>query len=320
MDKLWKILVVDDEAANLQVLREILGADYALVFAKTGPQALEVAARHHPDLILLDIMMPDMDGYEVCRRLKADANLRHIPVIFVTALGEQAEEAKGFEAGCVDYVTKPVSAPLVKARVRTHVALVDQAAILDRLSVAGEFKDQDTGDHVRRIGRYAEQLAQALGWAPDACRAIGLAAPMHDIGKIAIPDRILLKGGRLDEEEMAIMRTHAAQGAAIIGNGGSALMRMAARIALTHHEKWDGSGYPSGLAGTEIPMEGRIVALVDVYDALLSPRPYKSAWPREEVIDYLREQAGRHFDPDLVRLFLETVVEDEGAGSSAPSA
>lgn len=308
MDKLWKILVVDDEAMNLQVLRDMLSGTYALVYAKNGLQALDTARRHRPDLILLDVMMPDLDGYEVCRRLKADPALRHIPVIFVTAMDAEDDEMKGFEAGAVDYLTKPLSAALVHARIRTHIALVDQVSMLDRLCVAGEYKDQETGNHVRRIGIYAELLARALGWGPDACHAIRQAAPMHDIGKIAIPDRILLKPGKLDAEEMAIMRTHPERGASIIGSNGSALLRLAASIALNHHEKWDGSGYPRGLAGTDIPLEGRIVALADVFDALMSPRPYKRPWALEEVVAHLEAQAGRHFDPDLVPLFLAEVV------------
>ncbi|MEE3626876.1 HD domain-containing phosphohydrolase [Nitrospirillum sp. BR 11752] len=316
MDKLWKILIVDDEAVNLHVLRDILSDSYALVFAKGGRQALDSAHRHRPDLILLDVMMPDMDGYEVCRRLKAEPDLRHIPVIFVSAMGTVDDEARGFEVGAIDYVTKPVSAPLVRARVRTQIALVDQASILDRLCVAGEYKDQETGDHVRRIGHYAELLARALGWGEDCCQALRLAAPMHDIGKIAIPDSILLKPGKLDAEEMAVMRTHPERGAAIIGTNGPALLRLAASIALTHHEKWDGSGYPRGLSGTDIPIEGRMVALADVYDALLSPRPYKRPWSLPEVTAHLKSEAGRHFDPTLTPLFLEAVAADHAAAGA----
>lgn len=307
MEKLWKILVVDDQPSNLEVLRGILSDCYALAFAKSGEQALEVAARHHPDLILLDIMMPGMDGYETCRRMKADAGLAKIPVIFVTALGEVEDEARGFDVGGVDYITKPVSAAVVRARVRTHIALVDQATVLDRLGIAGEFKNNETGAHVRRMGRYAEILAHRLGWDDGACRAIAHTAPMHDIGKIAVPDHILLKPGKLDDADWGIMRTHPQCGAAILGANGSALMRMAARIAVSHHEKWDGSGYPFGLAGTAIPIEGRVVAVADVYDALMSRRPYKEAWPQDAVVAHLREQAGQHFDPDLVTLFLESL-------------
>ncbi|MBI1207270.1 MAG: response regulator [Azospirillum sp.] len=303
-DKIWKVLVVDDQPTNLEVLGGILHKSYDLAFATSGEQALEAARRQHPDLILLDVMMPDMDGYEVCRRLKADPALEHIPVILVTARDEREGGAKGFDAGAVDYITKPVLAPLVRARVRTHIAMVDQFTLLDRLGVAGEFKDNETGAHVRRIGRYAEILARRLGWSDGACMAIAKTAPLHDVGKIAIPDRILLKPGRLDEEEWVVMRSHTERGAAIIGANGSALMQMAARIALSHHEKWDGSGYPRGLAGEDIPIEGRIVAIADVYDALMSARPYKEPWTQDAVVPYLREQAGRHFDPDLLPLFL----------------
>lgn len=307
MDKLWKILVVDDQSDNLQVLRGILSDIYILSFAKDGEQALEAAERHLPDLILLDIMMPGMDGYEVCRRLKANPLLAHIPVIFVTAMGEIEDEACGFNVGAVDYVTKPVSASIVRARVRAHIALVDQRTVLDRLGVAGEFKDNETGAHVRRIGRLADVLARRLGWSDEACRIIGKTAPMHDIGKIAIPDRILLKPGKLDSYEWSLMKTHAERGAEIIGAGGSAMMQMAARIALSHHEKWDGSGYPYGLAEKQIPIEGRIVSVVDVYDALMSRRPYKEPWSFGDTIAHIRKHSGSHFDPDLVSLFLDSL-------------
>ncbi len=318
MDMLWKILVVDDEPNNLEVLRGILGNTYTLAFAKNGVQALDAARRHHPDLILLDVMMPGMDGYEVCLNLKTDPVLRPIPVIFVTAMDEDEDQARGFEVGGIDYITKPVSGAVVRARIRTHIALVDQSAVLDRLGVAGEYRDNETGAHVRRIGRYAEILAGRLGWSPEACRAIGQAAPMHDIGKIAIPDRILLKPGKLDPDEWKIMKTHSEHGAAIMGSRGSALMQMAASIALSHHEKWDGSGYPHGLRGDAIPLVGRIVALADVYDALLSRRPYKEPWPKAQVVAYFREQAGGHFDPALVPLFLDAIEDMERVRAALP--
>ncbi|MTJ80539.1 MAG: response regulator [Telmatospirillum sp.] len=300
-------MVVDDQPSNLEVLRGILTDSYALAFAKSGQQALAGIRRHRPDLVLLDIMMPDIDGYEVCRRLKQDPELQNIPVIFVTALGESVDEVKGFEVGAVDYVTKPVSAAVVKARIRTHIALVDQALVLDSLSVAGEFKNNETGAHVRRMGRYAGLLAQRLGCDEVLCQAIAATAPLHDVGKIGIADSILLKPGRLDDREWVEMRTHPERGATIIGDRNSAMMRMAARIALSHHEKWDGSGYPHGLRGTDIPFESRIVALADVYDALTSARPYKMAWPIETVISYIRDQAGSHFDPQMIPAFYDAV-------------
>lgn len=307
MDKLWKILIVDDQSHNLWLLRDILHDVYNLCFAKSGREALDAARRHRPDLVLLDVMMPEMNGYEVCRRLKEDPELAHVPVIFVTALGEIDDETAGFAAGGVDYITKPVSAPIVRARIRAHIAQVDQTAVLERLGIAGEFKDNETGAHVRRMGRYAEILAQRLGWSELACQAIAKTAPMHDIGKIAIPDEILLKPGKLAEDEWSVMRSHTERGAAIIGAKGSALMRMASEIALSHHERWDGQGYPAGRSGEAIPITGRVVAIADVYDALLSRRPYKEAWPLAMVTGYLQEQAGKHFDPALIGLFLESL-------------
>jgi putative two-component system response regulator len=318
MDKIWKILIVDDEPNNLEVLRGILAESYVLAFAKSGPQALESVRYHRPDLILLDVMMPGMDGYEVCRRLKADPEFESVPVIFVTAMDEDADQAEGFSSGGTDYITKPVSAPVVRARVRAHIALVDQGAVLDRLGIAGEYKDNETGAHVRRIGRYAGILARRLGWSADACSAVAKSAPLHDIGKIAIPDRVLLKPGKFDADEWAVMQTHAERGAAIIGFNGSALMRMATRIALSHHEKWDGSGYPRGLGGIDIPIEGRIVAIADVYDALMSRRPYKEPWPHDQVIAHIKDQTGLHFDPDLVPQFLECLDEFDLVRASLP--
>jgi putative two-component system response regulator len=309
MDKIWSILVVDDEPANLQLMRAILADFYRTIFAKNGEQAIEAARRHQPDLILLDIMMPGLDGFEVCRRLKSDPALVAIPVIFVTAMGELDDEARGFEIGAIDYIVKPASPAIVRARVRTHISLVDQNAVLDRLGLAGEYKDNETGAHVRRIGRYSEVMARRLGWSQAACQAIGRASPMHDIGKIAIPDRVLLKPGKLDEEEWSIMRTHAERGAAIIGGNVTGLMQMAARIASSHHEKWDGTGYPGGFAGDSIPIEGRIVAVADVYDALMSRRPYKEPWPQAKVVDYIVEQSDRHFDPEMVTLVLSAMDE-----------
>ncbi|PKU23990.1 response regulator [Telmatospirillum siberiense] len=318
MNKLWKVLVVDDQTHNLWLLRDILDDTYTLSFSKNGREALEAARRHRPDLILLDVMMPDMDGYEVCRRLKDDDDLRRIPVIFVTAMGEVEDEAAGFAVGGADYITKPVSAPIVRARVRTHIAQVDQGVVLDRLGIAGEFKDNETGAHVRRMGRYAEILARRLGWNDAACQAIARTAPMHDIGKIAIPDNILLKPGKFDAAEWTVMRSHAERGAAIIGANGSSLMRMAAQIALSHHEKWDGGGYPEGIPGEEIPVVGRIVAIADVYDALMSRRPYKEPWPLDRVVGHLREQSGKHFDPELVDLFLANVDAFEAIRAGLP--
>lgn len=305
------LLLVDDEATNLQVLRHILQDDYRLLFAKDGDKALELANRERPELILLDVMMPGMTGFEVCQRLKAEQATGAIPVIFVTALADVPDEAKGFEVGAVDYITKPVSPPIVRARVRTHLSLVrveelreTRLQIVQRLGKASEYKDNETGLHVIRMSHYAHLLARAAGYSEKAADDLLNAAPMHDVGKIGIPDAILQKPGRLDEREWQVMRQHPEIGAGIIGEHDSNLLRLARSIALTHHERWDGTGYPNGLRGEEIPVEGRIVAIADVFDALTSVRPYKPAWSIDDAVELLRREKGGQFDPQLVELFL----------------
>ncbi|WP_314410580.1 HD domain-containing phosphohydrolase [Pseudomonas kuykendallii] len=311
MDSRPKLLLVDDEATNLQVLRHILQDDYRLLFAKSGAKALELAFTESPDLVLLDVMMPGMTGLEVCSALKAEPSTARIPVIFVTALADTDDEAKGFEVGAVDYITKPVSPPIVRARLRTHLSLVHvetlrqtRLEIVQRLGLAAEYKDNETGLHVIRMSHYSQVLARAAGYSEAQAEELLHAAPMHDVGKIGIPDAILRKRGALDEDEWRVMRSHVTIGARIIGEHASGLLRTAQRIALGHHEKWDGSGYPLGLAGEAIPLEARIVAIADVFDALTSVRPYKAAWTVEDALDLLRRESGRHFDPRLVELFM----------------
>ncbi|QKE63426.1 two-component system response regulator [Aquipseudomonas campi] len=316
VDSRPKLLLVDDEPTNLQVLRQILQDDYRLFFAKDGDKALELAARERPDLLLLDVMMPGMTGYEVCSRLKQSEATATIPVIFVTALADVDDEARGFEVGAVDYITKPVSPPIVRARVRTHLSLVrvdelkqTRLQIVQRLGLAAEYKDNETGLHVIRMSHYSRVLALAAGFSELAADDLLNAAPMHDVGKIGIPDAILQKNGKLDAEEWQVMRQHAQIGADIIGEHPSGLLQMARSIALTHHEKWDGSGYPNGLKGEQIPVTGRIVAIADVFDALTSVRPYKAAWSVEETLELLRRESGKHFDPQLVELFFGCLPE-----------
>ncbi|MCD2515008.1 two-component system response regulator [Massilia sp. G4R7] len=306
------ILAVDDEASNLQLLRQILQDHYRLLFAKDGARALDLARQERPDLILLDVMMPGMSGYEVCAALKANPHTASTPVIFVTALTDTADELEGFEAGAVDYITKPVSPPIVRARVRTHLSLVrteelraSRLEIVQRLGLAAEYKDNETGLHVIRMSHFSRILGVALGMSEIEADDLLHAAPMHDVGKIGIPDRILQKPGPLDPDEWKIMQSHVTIGAEIIGEHEGGMLDLARQIALTHHEKYDGSGYPRGLRGDEIPMVGRIVAIADVFDALTSKRPYKKAWTEEEALNFLREQKGRHFDPQLVDLFIE---------------
>ncbi|HSD37149.1 MAG TPA: HD domain-containing phosphohydrolase [Rhodocyclaceae bacterium] len=310
-DSLPCLLLVDDEPANLQLLRQILQHEYRLLFAVDGASAIALARTQQPDLVLLDVMMPGMTGYEVCCALKADAATAHIPVIFVTALADTGDELEGFNAGAVDYVTKPLSPPIVRVRVRNQLSLEHMQElrdtglqIIERLGIAAEYKDNETGQHVIRMSQIARHLALAAGASEKFGDDLLHAAHLHDIGKIGIPDGILLKPGKLDANEWEIMKTHATVGAHIIGEHHSGILAMARSIALTHHEKWDGSGYPAGLAGEAIPLEGRIAAIADVFDALTSERPYKRAWPVEEAVAHMREQAGRHFDPQLIDIFL----------------
>ena len=309
-----KLLLVDDEPANLQVLRHVLQDDYRLLFARDGHKALELARGSAPALILLDVMMPELSGLDVCRTLKAGDATRAIPVIFVTALADVSDETQGFEAGAVDYITKPISPATVRARVRTHLQLVRAETLREtRLQIvlclgrAAEYKDNETGWHVLRMSHYSRILALAAGFDEDEAEDLMHAAPMHDVGKIGIPDAVLQKPGPLDEREWDIMRRHPLIGAEILGAHQSGLLSIARRIALAHHEKWDGSGYPHGLAGEGIPIEARIIAISDVFDALTSVRPYKAAWTVERAAEHLREQAGKHFDPRLVELFLQNL-------------
>ena len=309
-DQRPRLLLVDDEPTNLQVLRHVLQADYRLLFATDGERALQVAREQRPDLVLLDIMMPNMDGYAVCCALKADAATASIPVIFITALDDSQDETAGFDVGGVDYLTKPVSPPVVRARVRTHLSLVrmdelreTRLQIVQRLGRAAEYKDNETGLHVIRMSHFAQLLALAAGCSPAWAEDLLNAAPMHDVGKIGIPDAVLRKPGPLDADEWATMRRHPEIGAEIIGEHPSGVLQLAREIALAHHEKWDGSGYPRGLAGEAIPLSARIVAIADVFDALTTRRPYKEPWPVQEAMNHIAAQAGKHFDPALVALF-----------------
>jgi putative two-component system response regulator len=339
------LLVVDDTPDNIDVLGGILRPYYKVKVAISGEKALALAkSATPPDLILLDIMMPGMSGYEVCAELKAHLPTRRIPVIFCTAMGEVEDERKGFDLGCVDYITKPVSAPLVLARVKTHLTLYQTERELERqvaertaelgdtrleiircLGKAAEFKDDQTGQHVIRMSHFARLLGKACGMTDADADLLMSAAPMHDVGKIGIPDNVLKKPGKFEPAEWTVMQRHVDFGVDILGTHKSELLRLARAIALTHHEKWDGSGYPQGLAGEDIPLAGRIVAIADVFDALTSERPYKPAWPLEKVLALFQEQRGKHFDPKLVDLmqalvpqFLEVRKRFEDAAAQQP--
>ncbi|MCG8311600.1 MAG: two-component system response regulator [Pseudomonadales bacterium] len=305
-----KILVVDDEPTNLRVLKLMLQEDYDLVFAKSGEEALSLVVNEMPNLILMDVMMPNMTGFEACKSIKANKLTAHIPVIFVTALRDEVDEAAGFDCGGVDYIIKPLRPPIVKARVKTHLSLVKadelkttRLQIIQKLGRAAEYKDNETGLHVMRMSHYSHILALAYGFPENIAEDLLNAAPMHDIGKIGIADNILLKPGKLTSEEFDVMKKHPLIGAEILGESNAQILKMARTVALHHHEKWDGSGYPYGLKGEDIPIEARIVAIADVFDALTSERPYKKAWTVEDALTFMDEQRGRHFDPELVALF-----------------
>ncbi|CAG0955729.1 adenylate cyclase [Rhodocyclaceae bacterium] len=344
------VLVVDDTPDNLSLMSGLLKDDYKVKVANGGEKALKIAQSDNPpDLILLDIMMPGMDGYEVCQHLKADLRTRDIPVIFLTAKAEIEDERKGLELGAVDYITKPISPPIVMARVKTHltlkasadflrdknayledevarrtqeVAAIQDVTILAMASLA-ETRDTDTGNHIRRTQHYVKILAERLQHHPRFIhflteRNITMlfkSAPLHDIGKVGIPDRILLKPGRFEPEEFEIMKTHTTLGHDAIEHAEKALgtdvefLRMAKEIALSHQEKWDGSGYPEELSGDDIPISARLMALADVYDALISRRVYKEGMPHEKAVEIIKAGKSAHFDPDVVDAFLELQEE-----------
>ena len=320
------VLIVDDTPENISLLNAALKDEYIIKVATRGSKAIEIASSMPVDIILLDVMMPDMDGFETCRRLKAEPLTSRIPVIFVTAKGEVDDESVGFSCGGVDYISKPVRYPIVRERVRTHLALYNQRLtleetvrertaeltetrqeILNRLGRAAEYRDNETGLHVTRVCRYARLIALEYGLPEDEAELLFNAAPMHDVGKIGIPDRILLKVEKLDDDEWQAIKNHCEIGGKIIGEHTSRLLKAAASLALSHHEKWDGSGYPLGLAGSDIPIFSRILAIADVYDALTSKRPYKIAWPIDEAVAEIERQSGRHFDPAVVRAFLTSL-------------
>jgi putative two-component system response regulator len=306
------ILIVDDEPSNLAIMRDALQSQYNLVFARNGAETQAAVVKHRPAMVLLDIGLPDTDGVALCRRIK-DLDLTHeMQVIFVTGYRDQGREAAGFEAGCSDYLIKPVSPPLVRARVAAHLSRVHATALEESyreailmLGHAGHYNDTDTGAHIWRMAGYARELALAYGWDEVDARQLELAAPMHDTGKLGVPQMILRKEGPLTPQEWEVMRTHPSIGAAILGKSQAPVFQLAAEISLRHHEKWDGSGYPDGLAGTAIPESARIVALADVFDALSMRRSYKDPWTIERISAHIDANSGTHFEPKLVELFHE---------------
>ena len=340
------ILVVDDTPENLTMMSFLLKDRYKVKVANHGQKALRIAASEpQPDLILLDIMMPEMDGYEVCRQLQQDPQTRNIPIIFLTAKSSVEDEEFGLGLGAVDYITKPISPPVVLARVKTHLSLkasadflrsksdyleqevakrtreisaVQDVTILAMASLA-ETRDNETGNHIRRTQHYVKALAEALRQQPKFATVLDdhtiamlfKSAPLHDIGKVGIPDRILLKPGRYEPEEFAIMQRHPLLGLQAIEHAEQSLgtsvdfLRVAKEIAYGHHQKWDGSGYPQGLVGEAIPLSARLMALADVYDALISRRVYKEGMPHQQAAGIIGQGRGSHFDPDVVDAFFQ---------------
>jgi putative two-component system response regulator len=346
-----RILVVDDEELNRELLHAMLSSiGYEVDFAEDGFQALSMVKLDF-DLVLLDVMMPGMDGFEVAQKIREGEEFGDVPICMVTALAAKKDRLRAVDAGANDFITKPVDKLELKVRVASLIRMketqdeikrhqeelegkVEQRTIhlkqalkdaaegqrqtyqaqletIERLAVAAEYKDEDTGLHVRRMSRYCHLLAVKLSLTPHDCEIILNASPMHDVGKMGIPDAILLKPAKLDADEWEIMKRHTIIGGKILGGSSSELLQAGETIALSHHEKWDGSGYPNGLSGEGIPLMGRIAALADVFDALTNKRPYKDAFSNEQALQIIKEGKGKHFDPTILDVFLENLGEIE---------
>jgi len=338
------ILVVDDVPDNLILASTLLKDLYKVKVATNGEKALAIVAVDPPDLILLDVMMPIMDGYETCLRLKKQPELADIPIIFLTAKGEVEDEEQGFQLGAVDYIVKPLTPSLLLSRVKTHLTLkqaqnylkdrnsyleaeiarrIEEVTVLQDVAITAmaslaESRDQETSAHVQRTAEYVKQLALQLRNHPKFTEALSLeniyliakSTPLHDIGKMGIPPMILWKPGKLSYEEFELIKKHPVIGrdsiirAETLIKGPESFLRYAKEMAYSHHEKWDGSGYPEGLAGEEIPISARLMAIADVYDALISRRVYKDPLPHAKALAIISSESGKHFDPDLVEAFL----------------
>lgn len=337
------VLVVDDAPSNLALISAILKFDYTVKAANHGQKALDLCAQEPPDLILLDIVMPDIDGYEVCRRLKVQSETQPVPIIFLTSKSDVEDEEMGLQLGAVDYITRPINPRILQSRVRAHIAdtwrmrtlhksnehlefeisrrtqevLALQNVTTLALASLAETRDTDTGNHLLRTQHYVLAMARALKVHPkfahylteSRIQALFKSAPLHDIGKVGIPDRVLLKRGKFEPDEWRVMQQHPTLGyealerAKVEGSSNSDFLEIAKEIVLSHHEKWDGTGYPQGLAAERIPMAARLMAVADVYDALISRRIYKEPAPHAQAVQIILQGRGTHFDPDVVDAF-----------------
>ena len=350
MDRIRRILVVDDESSNRDLLTKMLKAlGYYVDSAIDGLKALDQLKQFGYDLILLDVMMPGMDGFEVVRKIRSGTEYKDIPICMVTGLAGREDRLRAVEAGANDFIVKPFD--MMELKIRTHSMLVEkesrealkryqaeleetvakrtealqhalqakeeaqrktylaQLETIERLALAAEHRDKETSFHIKRVSRYSHMIAIKLGLSPEECELILNATPMHDVGKIGIPDAILLKAGKLSHSEFEIMKKHTEIGAIILSGSSSDLLRAGEIIARSHHERWDGSGYPLGLSGEDIPLWGRITALADVFDALTSKRPYKDAYSNEMAVQIMKEAGGVFFDPRLLDIFMDNLTE-----------
>jgi two-component system response regulator RpfG len=333
-DNLGYVLVLDDQSTGRKILEEIIHTiDKGLKVASFADphDALDMVRHQSPDLILTDYRMPGMNGVEFIKRVREVPGCKDVPVVMITVVGERSVRYEALNAGATDFLTRPLDQYECRTRCRnlltlrkqqsiiqdrakwlerqveiaTHQVLLRERETLLRLAKAGEYRDEDTGNHILRMAKYSRAIAEYLGLSKADCDEIEYASPMHDIGKIGIPDNILLKPGKLSADEWELMKQHTVIGHGILVDSESRFIQTGSTIALSHHERYDGTGYPYGLIGEEIPLPARIVAVADVYDALRSTRPYKPAWPREDAISYISKQAGKHFDPACVEAFLK---------------